>query len=88
MQGISGIILMIIVACLLPYVFTLIAKSKGGFQAKDNQNPREFLAKTRFEIVQTEMPGRRPGSRQGGAASARDDVSALFIRTARRLAYG
>jgi len=46
MQGISGIILMIIVACLLPYVFTLIAKSKGGFQAKDNQNPREFLAKT------------------------------------------
>lgn len=47
MQGISGIILMIIVACLLPYVFTLIAKSKGGFQAKDNQNPREFLAKTK-----------------------------------------
>ena len=46
MQGISGIILMIIIACLLPYVFTLIAKAKGGFQAKDNQNPREFLAKT------------------------------------------
>ena len=46
MQGIGGIILIIIVACLLPYVFTLIAKSKGGFQAKDNQNPREFLAKT------------------------------------------
>ena len=44
MQGISGIILMIIIACLLPYVFTLIAKAKGGFQAKDNQNPREFLA--------------------------------------------
>ncbi|ENV49147.1 hypothetical protein L292_0894 [Acinetobacter junii CIP 107470 = MTCC 11364] len=48
MQGIGGIILIIIVACLLPYVFTLIAKSKGGFQAKDNQNPREFLAKTGF----------------------------------------
>lgn len=45
MQGISGIILIIIVACLLPYVFTLIAKSKGGFQAKDNRNPREFLAR-------------------------------------------
>ncbi|MBP8006049.1 MAG: MAPEG family protein [Acinetobacter sp.] len=45
MQGISGIILIIIVACLLPYVFTLIAKSKGGFQAKDNHNPREFLAR-------------------------------------------
>ena len=46
MQGIGGIILIIIVACLLPYVFTLIAKSKGVFQAKDNHNPREFLAKT------------------------------------------
>ena len=46
MQGISGIIIMIVVACLLPYVFTVIAKSKAGFQAKDNQNPREFLAKT------------------------------------------
>ncbi len=45
MQGIGGIILIIIVACLLPYVFTLIAKSKGGFK-QDNQNPREFLAKT------------------------------------------
>ena len=47
MQGISGIILMIIIACLLPYVFTLIAKAKGGFQAKDNHNPREFLEKLR-----------------------------------------
>ena len=45
MQGISGIIMIILVACLLPYVFTLIAKSKGRFQVKDNQNPREFLAK-------------------------------------------
>lgn len=46
MQGISGIILIILVACLLPYIFTLIAKAKGGFQARDNHNPREFLAKT------------------------------------------
>ncbi|TXJ02773.1 MAG: hypothetical protein E6Q26_04815 [Acinetobacter sp.] len=46
MQGISGVILMILVACLLPYVFTLIAKSTGRFQAQHNQNPREFLAKT------------------------------------------
>ena len=45
MQGISGIIIIILVACLLPYVFTLIAKFKGDFQAKDNQNPREFLAR-------------------------------------------
>ena len=46
MQGISGVILIILVACLLPYVFTLIAKSTGRFQAQHNQNPREFLAKT------------------------------------------
>lgn len=46
MQGISGIIYLILAACLLPYVFAMIAKMVGGFKAKDNQNPREFLAKT------------------------------------------
>ena len=45
MQGISSIIVIIIVACLLPYIFTVIAKATSGFQVKDNQNPREFLAK-------------------------------------------
>lgn len=43
MQSISGIIYLILAACLLPYVFTLIAKKAGGFKAKDNQNPRDFL---------------------------------------------
>lgn len=46
MQSISGIIYLILGACLLPYVFTLIAKFTAGFKGKDNQNPREFLAKT------------------------------------------
>jgi len=46
MQGINGIIYLILAACLLPYVFTIIAKFNAGFKAKDNQNPREFLAKS------------------------------------------
>ena len=46
MQGISGIIYLILAACLLPYVFAIIAKMMGGFKPHDNQNPREFLAKT------------------------------------------
>ena len=74
MQGISGIILIIIVACLLPYVFTLIAKSKGGFQAQDNQNPRDFflctnendyniLAKSPFNaVLQKSTPSTDDGS--------------------------
>ena len=46
MQRISGIVYLIIIACLLPYVFTVVAKMAGGFKSEDNQNPREFLAKT------------------------------------------
>ena len=46
MQSISGIVYLIIIACLLPYVFAVIAKMAGGFKREDNQNPREFLAKT------------------------------------------
>ncbi len=46
MQSISGIIYLILIACLLPYVFTIIAKKTAGFRAKDNQHPREFLSKT------------------------------------------
>lgn len=44
MQSINGIIYLILAACLLPYAFTIIAKLSSGFKAKDNQNPREFLA--------------------------------------------
>lgn len=46
MQDISGIIYLILIACLLPYVFAMIAKKTAGFKAKDNQHPRDFLAKT------------------------------------------
>ena len=46
MQNISGIIYLILIACLLPYVFAMIAKKTAGFKAKDNQHPRDFLAKT------------------------------------------
>ncbi|GAB3054665.1 MAPEG family protein [Acinetobacter apis] len=28
----------------MPYVFTIFAKMTGGFQSKNNDNPREFLA--------------------------------------------
>lgn len=46
MQSISGMIYLILIACLLPYVFTLVAKKAAGFRGKDNQNPREFLAQS------------------------------------------
>ena len=46
MQSISGIVYLIIIACLFPYVFAVVAKMAGGFKREDNQNPREFLAKT------------------------------------------
>ncbi|QQN87935.1 MAPEG family protein [Acinetobacter variabilis] len=46
MHSISGVIYLILAACLLPYVFTWIAKKSAGFRAKDNQNPRAFLEKS------------------------------------------
>lgn len=46
MSSISLIIYIVLAVCLLPYVFTYIAKLGGGFELKDNQNPRAFLAKT------------------------------------------
>jgi uncharacterized MAPEG superfamily protein len=46
MYGIQGVIYLILIACLLPYLFTLIAKAAAGFKGKDNQNPREFMSKT------------------------------------------
>jgi uncharacterized MAPEG superfamily protein len=46
MHSISGVIYLILAACLLPYVFTLIAKKTAGFSVKDNQNPRAFLEKS------------------------------------------
>lgn len=34
------------VACLLPLVFAMLAKIVGGFRRADNANPRAFLAQT------------------------------------------
>lgn len=40
-------IVAVMVACLLPYVFAILAKKAGGFDFKaDNRHPRDFLAKT------------------------------------------
>lgn len=46
MHNISGIIYLILIACLLPYAFAMVAKFAGGFKKKDNQNPRQFLEKS------------------------------------------
>ena len=46
MSGIDGIIYLILIACLLSYVFTILSKVTCGFKPRDNQNPRDFLAKT------------------------------------------
>ena len=46
MADVEGVIYLILIACLLPYLFTIIAKLAGGFKGKDNQTPREFLAQS------------------------------------------
>lgn len=33
-----------LVACLLPLVFAMLAKATGGFKMSDNANPRQFLS--------------------------------------------
>ena len=44
---VSYAVVAMLVACLLPFVFALLAKIAGGFNVKtDNVNPREFFAKT------------------------------------------
>lgn len=42
----SATIYALIAACLLPYVWTTIAKISGGFRMSDNKNPRDFFAKS------------------------------------------
>lgn len=46
MNSLNSLMYIILAACLLPYAFTMIAKLSGGFTLRDNQNPREFLAKS------------------------------------------
>ncbi len=46
MNSLHAVMYIILAACLLPYVFTTIAKFSSGYTLRDNRNPREFLAKT------------------------------------------
>lgn len=43
-QRLSGTIWAMLVACFLPFVWTILAKWLGGFKTDDNHNPRAFLA--------------------------------------------
>ena len=40
----KSVILAMVVASLLPFMFAFAAKVLGGFKSKDNQQPRAFLA--------------------------------------------
>lgn len=42
----SSILTAMLVASVLPLFFAMLAKFLAGFSAKDNENPRVFLAKT------------------------------------------
>ena len=51
MQGISGIILILSLHVCCRMFYPLLQKAKGGFQAKDNQNPREFWRNDRSSMA-------------------------------------
>ena len=38
-------IILMVIACLLPFVCAALAKYLGGYNIKDNQTPREFFGK-------------------------------------------
>lgn len=40
----TSAIMAMVAACLMPFVWAIAAKVAGGFRAKDNANPRAFLA--------------------------------------------
>lgn len=43
--GVKLTIALMVIACLLPWLCSVLAKTSGGFRfAKHNQNPRDFLA--------------------------------------------
>lgn len=45
-NSIDTAIIAMLIACLLPFGFAILAKVLGGFKAIDNKAPREFFAKT------------------------------------------
>ncbi|QIO07169.1 MAPEG family protein [Acinetobacter shaoyimingii] len=73
MHGIDGIIYLILIACLMPYFFTIVAKMAAGFKAQDNQNPREFLAKT------TGLAARANAAQQNSFESLPLFISAILM---------
>ncbi|NHB59218.1 hypothetical protein G9F32_14530 [Acinetobacter sp. 194] len=73
MHGIDGIIYLILIACLMPYFFTIVAKMAAGFKVQDNQNPREFLAKT------TGLAARANAAQQNSFESLPLFISAILM---------
>ena len=73
MQNISGIVYLILIACLLPYAFTIIAKAAAGFKSKDNQNPRAFLEKS------TGLAARANAAQQNSFESLPLFIAAILI---------
>ena len=45
MHSLNTIIIIIMVACLLPYVFSIIARISSGYDSKLHDNPREHVNK-------------------------------------------
>lgn len=46
-SSLGGAIGAMMAACALPFVWAILAKALGGFGIKDNQDPRQFLAKAK-----------------------------------------
>lgn len=44
-ESMSVAVIAMLVACLLPFLWAVVAKGLGGFRAADNKTPREFLVK-------------------------------------------
>lgn len=45
-QGFDAAIMAMLVACLLPFVWTIVGKLMGGFRDRDNADPRAFWARS------------------------------------------
>lgn len=44
MYGLNIIVLIILAACIFPYIFSAIARKSAGYRAKIHGHPREFMA--------------------------------------------
>lgn len=73
MSGIQGIVYLILIACLIPYVFSLLARLFGGFKVEDNQDPRAFFART------TGLAARANAAQQNGFESLPLFIAAVLM---------